>query len=64
MTGATGYSGLAINSGQSSAEGIEITLNTTPVQTADFNWDFVNFATLNKYVDFLAEGIETRVLDS
>ena len=65
VTGATGYSGLAINSGQSSAEGIEITLNTTPVQTADFNWDLsVNFATLNKYVDFLAEGIETRVLDS
>jgi len=65
VTGATGYTGLAINSGQSSAEGIEITLNTTPVQTADFNWDLsVNFATLNKYVDFLAEGIETRVLDS
>ncbi|MBT27906.1 MAG: SusC/RagA family TonB-linked outer membrane protein [Flavobacteriaceae bacterium] len=65
VSGATGYTGLAINSGQSSAEGIEITLNTTPVQTADFNWDLsVNFATLNKYVDFLAEGIETRVLDS
>jgi len=65
VTGATGYTGLAINSGQSSAEGIEITLNTTPVQTTDFNWDLsVNFATLNKYVDFLAEGIETRVLDS
>ena len=40
VTGATGYSGLAINSGQSSAEGIEITLNVNPVQTADFNWDF------------------------
>ena len=65
VTGATGYSGLAINSGQSSAEGIEITLNVNPIQTADFNWDLsVNFATLNKYVDFLAEGIETRVLDS
>ena len=37
VTGATGYSGLAINSGQSSADGIEITLNVNPIQTADFN---------------------------
>ncbi len=36
VTGATGYSGLAINSGQSSAEGIEITLNTKPNSNCRF----------------------------
>ena len=65
VTGSTGYTGLAINSGESSAEGFEVTLNLNPVSTADFNWDLsFNFATLNKYTDKLAEGIDVRVLDS
>ena len=65
VTGSTGYTGLAINSGESSAEGWEVTLNLNPVSTADFNWDLsFNFATLNKYTDKLADGIDVRVLDS
>jgi hypothetical protein len=65
VTGSTGYTGLAINSGESSAEGFEVTLNLNPVSTADFNWDLsFNFATLNKYTDKLADGIDVRVLDS
>ena len=49
VTGSS-YTGLVINSGESSAEGWEVTLNLNPVSTADFNWDLsFNFATLNKY---------------
>jgi len=65
VTGATGYSGLAVNSGQQSAKGVEVTLNLVPVQTEDLRWDIsLNYAQNKKYVDALAEGIERRVLDS
>lgn len=63
VAASSGFSGLSINSGQTSSNGIEITFNATPVQTQDFKWDFsVNFATLEKTVDFLAEGIDRNVL--
>ena len=65
VTGSTGYSGLAVNSGEQSAKGVEVTLNLTPVNTADLRWDVsLNYATLEKYTDALAVGIERRVLDS
>ena len=57
--------GLAVNSGQQSAKGVEVTLNLVPVQTEDLRWDVsLNYAQNKKYVDALAEGIERRVLDS
>jgi hypothetical protein len=63
VAASSGFSGLSINAGQTSSNGIEITFNATPVQTQDFKWDFsVNFATLEKTVDFLAEGIDRNVL--
>ena len=65
VTATSGYTGLSINSGQTSSNGIEVTFNATPVQTEDLTWDIsLNFATLQKTVDFLAEDIEVNVLDS
>ena len=64
VPGSTGYTGLSINSGQSSANGIELTINATPVKTADFRWDLsVNVAKSDRQVDYLAEGITRRQLD-
>ena len=64
VPGSTGYTGLSINSGQSSADGIELTLNATPIQTEDFRWDFsINVAKMDRRVDYLAEGITRRQLD-
>ena len=64
VPGSTGYSGLSINSGESSTAGLEFTLNASPVRNADFRWDVsLNLATLKKTTDKLYEGINTRVLD-
>jgi len=64
VPGSTGYSGLSINSGESSTAGLEFTLNATPVQNDDFRWDVsLNLATLKKTTDKLYEGIDVRVLD-
>lgn len=64
VAASSGYTGLFINSGQTSSEGYEITLNATPLQMSNLTWDIsLNFATLNKSVDYLAEGIEVNVLD-
>ena len=64
VTGSTGFSGLSINSGEASAEGLELTVNATPIQTSDFSWDFsFNIAQNDRYVDYLAEGITRRRLD-
>lgn len=35
----TGYSGYLTNAGESQREGVEITLNLTPVRTENFSWD-------------------------
>ncbi|MGC6414866.1 MAG: SusC/RagA family TonB-linked outer membrane protein [Bacteroidia bacterium] len=65
VTASSGFSGLSINSGQTSSEGFELTLNTTPVKNNNLSWDLsFNFATLEKTVDFLAEDIDVNVLDS
>ena len=64
VTGSTGFSGLSINSGEASAEGLELTINATPIQTADLTWNFsFNIAQNDRYVDYLAEGITRRRLD-
>ena len=56
VAASSGFTGLSINSGQTSSNGFEITLNATPLKTNNFHWDIsLNFATLEKTVDFLGE---------
>ncbi len=63
--GSTGYTGLNVNSKITSSKGVEVMLSGTPIQTADLRWDVsLNFATLEKTVDFIYEGIERNILDS
>ena len=65
VAASSGFSGLSINSGQTSSNGIEFTLSGTPIKTENLIWDLsVNFATLEKKQDFIAEGIDTQILDS
>lgn len=61
----SGYTGLSINSGITSSKGIELAISGTPIQTNDISLDLaVNFATLEKRVDFIYEGIEKNILQT
>ncbi|MGJ5643500.1 SusC/RagA family TonB-linked outer membrane protein [Formosa sp. S-31] len=52
LDGSTGYTGITVNSGQTTSKGIEVALHGTIIQSNDFSWDLnVNFATLEKNVD-------------
>ena len=63
--GSTGYTGLNVNSKITSSTGVEVMLSGTPIQTDEVRWDVaVNFATLEKTVDFIYEGIERNILQS
>lgn len=42
ISGAAGYTSAIINAGKITNKGVEITLNATPIQTKDFNWN-LNF---------------------
>jgi TonB-linked SusC/RagA family outer membrane protein len=65
VPGSSGYTGLSINSGATSSKGWELAISGTPVQTDDITWDVaVNFATLNKYVDSIYEGIDKNILQT
>jgi hypothetical protein len=62
--GGTGYSGLSVNSKITSSTGVEVMLSGTPILTDDLRWDVsVNFASLEKMVDFIYPGIERNILD-
>ena len=62
--GSTGYTGLSVNSKITSSTGVEFMLSGTPILTDDLRWDVsVNFATLEKIVDFIYPGIERNILD-
>ena len=62
---ATGYTSTSSNSGQQTYTGIEVGLNGSPFRTENFSWDVnLNFATLNRKVDFIADGIDLNVLSS
>jgi hypothetical protein len=62
--GGTGYTGLSVNSKITSSTGVEVQLSGTPILTEDVRWDVaVNFATLEKMVDFIYPGIERNILD-
>ncbi|MGY8930013.1 MAG: SusC/RagA family TonB-linked outer membrane protein, partial [Flavobacteriales bacterium] len=63
--GSTGYTGLSVNSKITSSTGVEVMISGTPIQTEDLRWDVaVNFATLEKMVDFIYPGIERNILSS
>ncbi|MET2985788.1 SusC/RagA family TonB-linked outer membrane protein [Aureibaculum conchae] len=60
LDGATGYTGITVNSGKNTSNGIEIGLNGSIVKTDDFTWDLgVNFATLEKFVDAIYPGVDS-----
>ncbi len=59
----TGYENIWLNSGEMSSQGIELTLNATPLQTKDFSWNTqVNFTKSENIVEKLAPGIERLFL--
>ena len=63
--GGTGYTGLSVNSKITSSTGVEVMVSGTPILTDDLRWDVsVNFATLEKMVDFIYPGIERNILNS
>ena len=63
--GSTGYTGLNVNSKITSSTGVEVMISGTPIVNDNLRWDVsVNFATLEKTVDFIYEGIERNILDS
>ena len=65
VSGASGFTGLSINSGKTSSNGIELAISGTPVQTKDITWDLaVNFGTLEKKVDYIYEGIDKNILQT
>lgn len=59
----TGYANVWLNSGEMTSQGIEITLNATPIQTTAFSWNTqVNFTKSESIVNKLAPGIERLFL--
>ena len=65
VSGASGFTGLSINSGKTSSNGLELSISGTPIQAKDITWDVaVNFSTLEKTVDFIYEGIEKNILQT
>ncbi|WP_347922604.1 SusC/RagA family TonB-linked outer membrane protein [Pontimicrobium sp. SW4] len=65
LDGATGYSNTNINSGKQTSSGFEVALLGDVVRNDNFTWELgVNFATLNRYVDALYPGIDSRDLST
>lgn len=61
---ASGYTYRMINAGEIQNNGIEIALNTRPVQTKDFSWDLnINFSKNNNKVKKLVDGIDLFELE-
>ncbi len=60
---ATGYSNVWLNSGEMTSQGIELTLNATPVEARDFAWNTqINFTKSENIVEELAPGVERLFL--
>ncbi len=65
LDGATGYSEITVNSGKQTSKGFEIGLIGDIFDGEDFKWELgVNFATLERVVDELYEGIDARDLST
>lgn len=64
-TGASGYNAMLVNAGEIENKGIEVVLNTRPVQIKDFSWDLnINFSKNSNKVKKLASGIKEFELES
>lgn len=60
VSSASGFTSQFENAGTMKNTGIELTLNGTPIQTNDFQWDIsLNFASYNNEVVELAPGIQS-----
>jgi len=65
LDGSTGYSSTFSNEGQQTYKGLEIALNLVPIQSESFRWDLTfNIATLERFVDKVAEGSDVNVLSN
>ena len=63
LDAATGFSSTRDNQGEQFYKGWEVSFNAVPVRTEDFLWDFTaNFATLERYVRKIADGVNTNIL--
>ncbi len=63
LTPSTGFTNVWLNSGEMSSEGIELTINATPIRSKGFTWDTqVNFTKSENIVTKLAPGIERLFL--
>ncbi|MCQ2075324.1 MAG: SusC/RagA family TonB-linked outer membrane protein [Bacteroidaceae bacterium] len=55
----TGYNSIVTNFGDITNKGVELVLNTTPVQTRDFRWDLnFNWSKNNNLVESLPDGLD------
>lgn len=65
LDGSTGYAQTFLNSGQQTSSGLEIGVNFSPIKNEDFNWSvYTNFATLERTVDAIADGVDVNVISS
>lgn len=65
LDGATGYTSTRSNEGEQFYKGFEVALNLVPFRTEDFNWDIsLNFATLKRHVNRIADGVDVNVLST
>ncbi|WP_145672319.1 SusC/RagA family TonB-linked outer membrane protein [Chitinophaga polysaccharea] len=65
VSGAIGYVSTVINAGNIQNQGVELSLNATPVQTKLFNWSSVlNFSRNRSLVKKLYPGLNTLQLDA
>ena len=63
LAAATGYTNVWLNSGEMTSQGIELTLNATPIQAKDFSWNTqINFTKSENIVQELAPGVERLFL--
>ncbi len=63
LSAGTGYSSFLTNAGSSEREGVEVSLNTTPVSSETFRWDAtINWATNETIVTSLPEGLSSYEL--
>jgi len=65
VSNASGYNAVTINAGEIQNTGVEIILNITPIQTANFTWDLdINWSKNKNVVNSLYEDLETYRMSS
>lgn len=65
VSSASGYSGRFVNAGRITSQGVELTVNATPIQTNNFSWDLrLNYARDRSIVQSLPEGVDSFTLQS